>query len=491
MFVTAVSLRASAIAAMLLMVPPLASAQAPSVDPRQPARPASLPATTATGTVNPFLSGVPTGTLTAEPIKITAVDAVLRALDHNLGVLNAEEALGRAHGARWIALSQLLPNVSAQLSVQRQTVSLAAFGFGPATGVSFPGVPSVIGPFNVFDARIGVRQSVFDLESINAARAESQNVESARFIHQNARDFVINVAGNVFVQVLAASARAESARAQRETADALYKQAVSLRDGGLIAGVDVLRAQVELASQQQRATQTANDYEKLKLSLARLIGLPLGQQFTLDANLPELPAPAATLENAVELAYKTRPDYQAALAKVRAAELMRASIIGSNLPSVHVSADVGAIGTAISETDRTYTMSGAVSIPIFNGGKTHGKLLQANADIRARQTEADDLKASIYYDLRSAFLDLAATSELLRVATGARELARQQLTQTRDRFAAGVADNVEVIQAQEAVTVAEEQFISAQYGYDIAKGALIRGTGSSEQVLRQIIGGSR
>ena len=156
-----------------------------------------------------------------------------------------------------------------------------------------------------------------------------------------------------------------------------------------------------------------------------------------------------------------------------------------------MNADVGEIGLSVADAKNTFAVAGVVNVPVFNGGRTHGRLLQADADIRARRAEADDLKASIYYDVRTAFLDLETTTEQLRVATTARDLAAQQLTQARDRFAAGVANNVEVVQAQEVVALAEEQFIAAQYGLNLAKGALIRGLGASEAALRQLIGGGR
>ena len=419
------------------------------------------------------------------------VDAILRALDHNLGVLTADEALGRARGARWLALGDLLPNVSARLSETRQKINLAAFGFGAPGGPSFPGVPDIVGPFNVFDARLLVSQSVFDLEAINDARSEAYSIDAAKLTRQQARNFVIHVAGNAYIQALAQSARADAARAQLETAGALHRQAVDLKQGGIIAGIDVLRAQVQLMTQQQRTTAAANDFDKAKLVLARLIGLPIGQAFALDPNLPDIPPAFATIDQAVERAYAARPDYQAALARVRAAEATRAAVVGSALPSVRVNADVGEIGLSVADAKNTFAVAGVVNVPVFNGGRTHGRLLQADADIRARRAEADDLKASIYYDVRTAFLDLETTTEQLRVATTARDLAAQQLTQARDRFAAGVANNVEVVQAQEVVALAEEQFIAAQYGLNLAKGALIRGLGASEAALRQLIGGGR
>jgi outer membrane protein TolC len=188
---------------------------------------------------------------------------------------------------------------------------------------------------------------------------------------------------------------------------------------------------------------------------------------------------------------KNRSDYQAAQERVRAAETARAAIVGEALPSVHVNADYGDIGLSPSDAQTTFTLVGALNVPIFQGGRTRGRLLEADAELRTRRSELDDLKASIYYEVHTAFLDLQATSEQLRVATQARDLAAQQLTQARDRFGAGVASNIEVIQAQEAVAVANEQFISAEYGFDLAKGAVIRGVGAAETVLRTYLGGSR
>ena len=447
--------------------------------------PLQMPSTTQT-----FIGGVPSGTATADTITVTVLDAVRRALAHNLGVLTAEEQLGRAQGAHWIALAGLLPNVNAHVSETRQILNLAAFGFGSTSTGPFAGIPPLVGPFNVFDARIGVQQSVFDLNTINNNRAENHNLSAAKLMQMSARNFVIHVAGVLYIQALANSARADSARAQQQTAQTLYDQAVDMKNSGLIAGIDVLRAQVQLNAQTQRVTAAVNDFEKSKLSLARVIGLPLGQKFALDPALPELPAADLTFEQTIDRALQQRPDYQAALERVRAAEAARQAVVGELLPSVHVNADYGAIGLTVGSALATYTLGGAVNVPVFNGGRTKGRLLQADADLHQRQTEAEDLKASIHYELQGAFLDLKATNEQLQVATRARELAAQQLTQARDRFAAGVASSVEVVQAQEAVAVAEEQFIDARFGYELAKGAVIRGVGASQDVLKQLIGGT-
>jgi len=474
------------LAAGILFSPP-ASAQQITTPPPPGQPPRSAPLAIPPGT---FQGGVPSGTLTDSVQKISLIAAITGALAHNLGVLTAEQSLGKAEGARWRALGGLMPNVNARVGETRQTINLAAFGFSGGPGTPFAGIPTLVGPFNVFDARVLLSQSVLDFGALNSARAEAHNVEAARLTFRSARDFVIHVAGNLYVQVLAALARADAARAQQETARTLHQQALDLKQGGIIAGIDVLRAEVQLSTQTQRATIAVNEFEKTKLQLARVIGLPLGQRFELDPVLPDLPVADLSIDAAVELAYKTRPDYSAALERISAAESARRSIVGDNLPSIRVNADYGEIGLSPSDARTTFSLTGAVNVPIFQGGKTKGRLLEADADIRNRQSEAEDLKAAIYYEIRAAFLDLDATAKQLALAGKTRDLSAQQLTQARDRFAAGIANNVEVVQAQDAVAVATEQFIAAQYGYDLAKGALVRGVGTSEDVLR-LLGGSR
>jgi outer membrane protein TolC len=293
---------------------------------------------------------VPTGTATNDVLKMTVLDAIDRALAHNLGVLTAEQERDRARGSRWESLSDLLPNVSGRIAETRQKINLAAFGFGSSSGgPSFPGVPDIVGPFNVFDARVYVSQSVVDLQKINDARAQSHALSAAGYTYQGARDFVIHVAATLYLQALAASARADSARAQMASAQALYNQAVDLKEGGLIAGIDVLRSQVELSTETQRSTAATNDFAKAKLQLARAIGLPLGQNFDIDPALPEVPVPDLTLDQAVERAYASRPDYQAALERLQSSEAARRAIVGEALPSFRVNADYGAIGLTVGD----------------------------------------------------------------------------------------------------------------------------------------------
>jgi len=434
---------------------------------------------------SPFLGSVPTGTRTAEPIRLTVGEAIGRALQYNLGLLMAEHGTERANGARWQALGDLLPNANGSLIERRQVVNLAAFGFPLPVGI-----PPIVGPFNVFDARLAVEQRVFDLRALNDWKAEQHNQAAAELSYKSARDIVVLASSNAYLQALATAARSESAQAQLRTAEALSSQAGDLKTAGLVAGIDVLRAQLQASTQRQRATAAQNDAEKAKLQLARVIGLPTGQAFTLVDELPAIPEPDVTLESAVEQALKTRPDYQAAIERLRAAEAERQSAVSEQLPSVRVNADWGVIGLTPSTAERTYTIAGAVNVPIFKGS-TKGRLLETDAALRSRRAEVDDMRNAIYYEVQSELLDLRSTGEQLKVATQARELAAEQLTQARDRLAAGVTDTIEVVQAQEAVSLASEQYIGASYGFNLAKALLARGLGIAEAAARQYIGDLR
>ncbi len=431
-----------------------------------------------------FLRGVPEGVATTEPVVLTIGDAIRRAFQHNLGVLLADQDVASAAGTRWEALSRLLPDVTASLTESRRKTNLEAFGFPLG-----PGFPRVVGPFNVFDARVFLSQTIFDADARGEANAASHRLSAARHASRSARDLVVLVSANLYLQALAAQARTDAARAQLAASQAIYQQALDLRQSGIIAGIDVIRAEVRLSSDRQRATAAENDGQKAKLQLARIVGLPIGQTFTLVTDIPAIPDATATVQQALDRAYANRGDYLAAIEAVKAAEADRGAAAGSHLPSARITADYGAIGLTPSIALPTFNVTAAVDVPIFDGGRQRGRVAQADAALRQRRAEAEDLKAGIYYDVSSVFLDLEAMRQEMESAVAAQALADRQLVQSRDRFAAGVASNVEVIQAQEAVAVAAEQAISATYGFAIAKARLAESTGSVDAFLKSL-GGS-
>jgi outer membrane protein TolC len=301
---------------------------------------------------------------------------------------------------------------------------------------------------------------------------------------------VVLVTVNLYLESVATASRVEMARAQRDTAEQLAKQAQDLKDAGLVAGIDVLRAQVQLQTQRQRVIAAENDYDKSKLQLARAIGLPVGQSLTLTDKIPYVAMPVPPLEQVLPKAFESRADYLAAKSLVEAAEASRAAANGTLLPSLHVDADFGAIGQTFGSAHSTYTVAANVRVPIFDGGRANARRAEAGSALRQRQAELEDMRGRIELEVRSALLDLKSADQQVQAAQTNVQLATDTLTQARDRFAAGVASNLEVTQAQEAVAAASETYIAALYGHNLAKASLARALGIAESAVGAYVGGN-
>ncbi|HZS50989.1 MAG TPA: TolC family protein [Bryobacterales bacterium] len=435
---------------------------------------------------NPFLGSASMEKPVPGVLALSLEEAVNRGLRFNLGVLLNQQNTQFALGEKYRARSALLPNLRADIAGTDQQINLKALGFPGG----FPGVPSIVGPFTVLDARAYVSQDVLNFNALHNLRSATQNLRAARYSYSDARDIVALGVAGLYLQASAGLARIDAAEAQVKTAQALYDQAVDKRGAGVVAGIEVTRAQVELQAQQQRLIFFQNEYEKQKLNLARAIGLPLGQQFELSTRIPYTPPPSVSYEQALDQAYRSRADYQNALALLRSAEEARKAAAAQHYPTLSADANYGTIGPGLTDSHGTFSVSGTLSVPVFRGGRIRGEVLQAEALLRQRRSESEDLRGRIDYEIRAAFLDLRANSEQVRVAESALKLANQQLAQSRDRFAAGVADNIEVVQAQEAVATANENYISSLYSYNLAKASLARAIGAAEKTIIQFLEGT-
>ena len=430
---------------------------------------------------SPFLGSIARGTVTSEPLPLSVKDAVDRALHANLGLLVEEEAAATAGGTRWRALADLLPNVSGNLQARRQVINLEAFGFQVQ--------PSIVGPFNVYDARVFLSQPVIDLSALNDHRAASLKEQAAKYGIRSARDLVVLVAVNLYLEAVAAASRVDTTHAQMDTAEALLKQAQDLKASGLVAGIDVLRAQGQVQTQRQRVIAAENEHEKAKLSLARAIGLPIGQAIVLTDKIPYAAMPIPALEQVLPKAYESRADYLAAKSRVDAAEAARKAATASLLPSLHVDADFGAIGQTVASAHSTYTVAATVHVPVFEAGRATARRIETASELRQREAEFADLQGRVEFEVRSALLDLRTADQQVQAAQTNTQLASEQLTQARDRFAAGVAGNLEVTQAQEAVASASETYIAALYSHNLAKASLARALGVAESAVSAYLGG--
>jgi outer membrane protein TolC len=442
------------------------------------------PALRQSSTQNQILGSVPTGTVSPQPISLSLADAIERGLRQNLGILVSDDAQLSAHGQLWQARSPLLPDFSARVSENAQKINLAAEGFSKIAG-RFPGFPLLVGPFGYFDARLSFSQTLLDLNLLASERSSRQNAAAVKLSYQDMREAVVLVVGATYLQSIAAAARVDTADAQVKSAQALYNQALDMRSVGISAGIDVLRAQVEVQSRRQQLIAARNDFAKQKLALARTIGLPLAQDFTLTEKIPyEAPEPI-TVEESLGQALKSRADYRAALSQVRAAEQMTRAATAERLPSLSIYADYGGIGPTPSTMLGTFTTYAALRIPIFAGGRAHGDAQVAQAGLNRSRQEVENVRAQIEQDVRDGLLDLQAAADQVSVAMSNVDLAERTLTQARDRFTSGATDNIEVVQAQETVASANESYISSLYAYNLARVELARATGSAERGFRQ------
>lgn len=435
---------------------------------------------------SPFSSSVPAKSIPGA-IPISLQDAINRGLKQNLGLLLSNTDIRSARGQRWEQLSALLPHVTAAPYVDASQINLKEAGIS----FSFPGVtlPSSVGPFSYFDARAAVAQSLFDWKAINNARAATQSVKSAEHTYRNARDLVVLAVGFTYLQAIADEARIETAEAQVKTAQALYDQATDQVNAGTSPAIDGLRAKVELQTRQQQLIQAKNNLAIQKLTVARVVGLAPGQEFELTDKSLYQPFAGIGLDEALKRAYASRSDYQAALSDVRAAEFVRKAAVAGYFPSLSFNADYGAGGAHASTATQVFNVRGALVIPIFQGGSVHGEVLQADAKLEQSRERLDSLRAQIDADVRTALLNLESSAEQVNVARSNIDLAEQTLAQSRDRFAAGVADTVEVVQAQETVASAHEQYISSLYGYNYAKISLARALGAAEEGVKEYFKG--
>jgi outer membrane protein TolC len=433
---------------------------------------------------NPYLGGVPAGELSATPVALSLKDAVGRGLKQNLGGFLASDSVTDARGQKWQALSALLPNVISDTGFGVRQIDLKA-----QFGLNIPGVPKVIGPFGYFDARGYLNQTVFDWESIQRVRSSQEQLKSAEYGYKNARELVVTVIVSNYLLVIADQSEVDSARAQRDTARVLFQQTTDQHTAGLAAAVDLLRSRVELQSREQKLIVAQNNLAKQKLVLARAIGLPRGQKFEITTQVDYQDLSVPPLDDAIQSAFKGRPDFQSQMNQVQSAELVKKASFAERYPSIEQVADYGITGVNPASTHGTVDAAVSLRVPIFQGGKVHADVLRADASLQRAKQVLEDMRAQIDQEVRDAYLDLQSAAQEVAVEKSTVALATETLRQSRDRFSSGVTDNIEVVQAQDALATANDAYIASLYSYNLAKISLARAIGVAESRFAEYLQG--
>ena len=436
-----------------------------------------------TGQAGGLTGSVPSGPASSEVLRLTLRDAINRGLRYNLATIESGENARIARGQRLIALSKLLPQVNVGASEHVQQLSLATFG------LKLPGIPTVVGPFGYSSVDASVSQTLFSFESMQRFRAARTAEQAAQLNYQDVLDLVTLAVGNAYLQVIEANSRIEAQEAQVRNARALYDQAVDEVQAGTAPRIDATRTEVQLHTDEYNLSVARNNFAVAKLSLGRAIGLPIGQQFELSDQLPYSDVHPLSPDDAVKMAYKSRNDLRAALDAAKSAAQSLSAAKGERYPVIAANGDYGDIGQTLGHSHGDFTFQAGINIPIFTGGRIKGDIAKAEGELRQRKAEAENLRGQIDYDVRTAFLNLNAAKEQVDVAKQNVELANESLARSKDRFTSGVTDSVEVVQAQQALAGANDQYIAGLYNHNFAKLSLAHALGVARTNYDQYLGG--
>jgi outer membrane protein TolC len=456
--------------------------------PINPAESTTNPSAQATQGQNPYLGSVPQQS-TGATIELSLRDAIERGLRFNLGLIESNEASADARAARLRSLSALLPQIEAHAEQGYQSISYHEIGLKLPAAPGIPVLPPTTGGFGYQDARVSLTQNLYDSQLRNRYKAASRAQQSSILSAKDSRDVVVFAVGTAYLQVVADAARVETAKAELASARQLDEQMAHQVVSEVSPEIDSLRAQVEHQTAEQNLTNAANEFEKDKLTLARITGLAIDQDFRLTDSLTYEGISGITQQAATEEALHSRSDLASAAAEVQAAEFTLRANRDERMPTVSISADYGGGGANVGNLNPVYSLIGRVSVPLSTGGRIRAGIEQARADLARKRAEYADLQGRVVYDVKVAWLDLNASDASVKVAERNRQLAARALAQSRDRFANGVTNFLEVVQAEEADAIAKENYIRSLYSFDVAKISLARATGGAEAKVFEFLGG--
>jgi outer membrane protein TolC len=448
-----------------------------------PAANSTTPSSLAGQQQNPFLGSVPAGQPTADTLQLSLAEAVERGLRYNLGVIENQASLRQAQAQKLRALSAMVPNVSALLRQNLSQLSIVAIG------IKAPGLPVSTGQFSYQEAYVAFSDPGLNMGALYLYQASQKDVAAQRSSLEDAGNVVVLAVGTGYLQVQASSARVETVRAELEVARELEAQALNRVQSGLAAEIEGLRATVERQTSEQRLTVARANFEKDRLTLARIIGLPDDQPFAVTTAASYQAWTGGDLAEALHQAEENRADVKSAKSAAEASRLGKRAAQMERVPGLTLNGYYGPLGPTLGSATTTYALSATLSVPLFTGGRIHADIEEASAQVDRRESEYRDLRGRVNYEVRNAYTDLNAAESAVHVAEKNTRLSQQTLDQARDRFSNGVTNNLEVVQAQQDVAAANENYISSLFAHNLAKLTLLRAMGLAQKHLNEYLGG--
>jgi outer membrane protein len=408
-----------------------------------------------------------------EPLKLTLRDAVALALKQNPRVILANLAVAQSEQDRSEARSALLPQVGGNAGETVHRVNLEA-----AIGFRFPGFSQHVGPYETFQAGVAFQAPVFDLTLWRRYRGSQFGIDASRSQETATREEATLLVVSQYLGSQRAAADIRAAQSRVDLAQALYTQALDLQNTGVGTGIDTLRANVQLQNEKQRLIVARTQLETSLLGLARL--LSVDRPIELGDEVSFFETPAAEADRALERAYATRPELRQIGALQQRAALEQKTAGDQRLPRVSVSGGWMEQGLTPNTAIPVYEYRGNVDFPIFTGGRIEAQKVKAELAIRELKQQEQETRNRIALEVRTALAQLRSARSEVEVANLGIQLARQEVEQARDRFQAGVANNIEVISAQDVLSRANDNQIAALYRYNQARAGLAHATGQME-----------
>lgn len=425
------------------------------------------------GAQNPVLPDVaPTGTQ-----RLTLEQAVNLALKQNptqqIAVLNAAESVQDKN----ITRSELLPQANLKVTDSANRVNLQAqFGGHP-----IPGLPQHIGPYQIFSAGPTFGSTVFDFSLWKRYQASRSNIEVAKGNSNSTREQVILLVVSQYIGTLRAVANVEASRSRVELAQALYDQAADLQNEGVGTGIDTLRANVELQNEKQRLLEAENERESSLFGLSKLLNLDPRQKIELADALSFFETPQPDVDVSISQALSDRQEWKAIEAQERSLGYDKQSAQYTRLPSLRFDGNWAYLGTSSSNGIPTYLYQATVNVPLFTSGRIKAQVAKASLELQKVEQQKADLRNQIAFDVKTSLLNLGSARNEVQVANLGVELAKEEVVQARDRFRAGVANNIEVISAQDSLSRANDNQIVALYRFNQARADYARSVGQMER----------
>jgi outer membrane protein TolC len=416
------------------------------------------------------------------PYRLTLRDAIQKALQANLNVLVADTRVEEAEGTRTRRLAAaLLPRVRVQSYANFQNRNLNAFG------ITFPGVPEVIGPFSNYDFRLYADQNIVDLQSYRGLKASERALDAGKMDYQDARDLIVRAVASLYLNAQSAAARVDAAQSRVTASDVLYKLAKDQHDAGTATGVDVLRSQVQLANDKQALLVARNQYKQSLLALARNLGMRPSTPLELAEPLQYQPLTQPQAESLVPSAVLARPDYLSLASQRQGLVEQQHASRARFYPKVSINGNYGGLGRSIGGVQGTGIIQGQIDFTVFDRDRS-GEAQELASRVKRIDDQIADLRRGIEEEIHEALLNLESTAEQVAVAKEGQDLAQRELELAQDRFRSGTTNNVEVVTAQDELARAQENYILAVSSHADARFALARALGDTEKNIGQYLG---